>query len=227
MKLLINCIIPFICCFSIFSGAAAANDGNKKCVGSSPCLACKSIEDCKNCKYCKKSKKCGTCKVKTQTSVELKTRHSICDGVLIYGPLGVSFLPLPATAERTKNSFEKTGLVLRGNVAIDTVGEKIRERYRVIFTDERLTSVTDDTIFTDVDVATNYADSVVKELRKLIQSKEDVMVTIGLGGHRTFYLPPIICGFRAVGYVFTVAPNLIDKTALLTREIKVVALPQQ
>lgn len=218
-------IILLVCCITMPATTAGNGKQNKKCMGATPCLVCKTTDDCKNCKYCKTSKKCGNCKAETRMSDELKTRRSICDGSIIYGPSGEVFLPLPATIERAKNSLEKIGLAFRDNVAIDTSGGKVLERYRFVFTGERLTSIVYDTSFSNVESATHYADSISNGLKKLSQSTEDVVVAIGLGGHKTYYLPPIICGFRAIGHTFAISPDLIDRTATLTHEIKMVALP--
>lgn len=196
--------------------------GGKKCVGATPCLACKS---CENCAYCKSGKKCGVCRNNEIPAAKSGLRQTFCDGVLVVGPKMSVMLPLPASDERVDTTFMLSGLMYRDEIAYDTSGGAMNERYRLKFADDHLISVEFDSLFTSYPTAEHYVDSVTKSLRSVIVSKDENMVAIGLGGHKTYYVPAIVCGGKAINHVFTLVPDLAGKVTILTHEVKMTPLP--
>ncbi len=223
LKTIVGALLLLSFCFTVIN-ADSKTTNRQKCNGTVLCNVCGAT--CNNCSYCKAGKKCGSVRNPNVSAKEKNLQNVICEGVSIHGTLGNVFLPLPATTERVKKNFEQAGLSVRGNIAIDSGKEGVKERYRLTFTDEHLTGVSFDTIFTDPNKAAYYADSITKALRSATQSKDEVFIALGLGGDKTYYVPAMLCGNRAIGYIFTLTSNLSDKTAVVTCDVKVVSVPQ-
>lgn len=196
--------------------------GRKKCVGATPCLACTS---CENCGYCKSGRKCGVCRDSVLPVAKPELRRTLCDGVWVVGPKASVMLPLPASDERVEKTFVTVGLMYRNETAFDTSGGAMNERYRLKFADDHLKSVESDTLFAVRSEAEHYVDSVTKSLRSVIVSKDETMVAVGLGGHKVYYVPVIVCGGKAINHIFTLAPDIAGKVTTLTHEVTMTLLP--
>jgi hypothetical protein len=207
---------------AVFGVISPASADRKKCVGATPCLVCTS---CEKCGYCKSGKKCGACRPVKSATAKPGLQKTLCEGVPIIGPKGTMLLPLPASDGQVETAFASVGLLYRNETAFDTVSGTMNVRYRLKFAYDYLMSVETDTVFAARAEAERFADSVTRSLRPAIASQDETMVAVGLGGHKTYYVPALVCGNRAINYVFTLVPDLAGKITTLTRTVTMTPLP--